>query len=308
MTGQTFIGGKDIYKDFGVVITKGGYNELLNYNEIKAPESNNWPEDHGVEVDLSAVVLNSRTLQIPFYCTDFTKAEAFMDMLETPGEKVLSSTFLTKGYNLRMNTQSSVKSYRQGERTFTVSFTEDKPQVYTYTPVNYNKVIPRTALSVDNIPVQSFGLIYTGSFDNWIKRAKAKDNLSRNLSGLNGAIYDTGIYKSEAFEITIPLLFYIKGEPYQKPKYGDFNADYNGDFLITRWIQQMGRADMTEFINLYESFLGLLTKPGERTVSYKGVTKKAYYKKAGNFNILSVAPHIAVSFDLTMVCTQSEKN
>lgn len=308
MTGQTFIGGKDIYRDFGVVITKGGYNDLLNYNEIKSPVSNDWPEDHGVEVDLSKVVLNNRTLQIPFYSTDFAKAEAFMDMLETPGEKILSSTFLTKGYNLRMNAQNSINAFRKGERTFTVSFTEDKPQLYAYIPVNYNKVIPRTPFSIDGIPIQSFGLIYTGSYENWLKRAKAKGNLARNLAGTDGILYDVGAYKSESFEITIPLLFYIKGEPYQKPKYGDFNADYNGDFLITRWIQLIGRADMTEFISYYESFLGLLTKPDERTINYKGITKKAYYKKAGNFNIFSVAPHIAVSFDLTMVCTQSEKN
>lgn len=308
MTGQTFIEGKDIYKDFGIVITKGGYNELLNYNEIKGPVSNNWPEEHGVEADLSKVLLNSRTIQIPFYCTDFTKAETFMDLLETPGEKILNSTFLTKGYKLRMNAQNNIKAYRRGERTFTVSFTEDKPQIYNFTPVNHNQDIPRTPLSIDRIPIQSFGLIYTGSYDNWLKRAKTKNNLSVNLTTFNGSRYDTGIYKTEAFELTLPLLFFMKGEPFQKSKYGDFNADYNGDFLITRWVQTMGRADMTTFISCYESFLGLLTQPGERTVSYKGITKKAYYKKAGNFKILSVAPHIAVSFDLTLVCTQSEKN
>lgn len=308
MKGQTFIGGSDLYADFGVVITKGGYNELLNYNEIKAPLSNHWPEEHGVEADLSAIALNSRTLQIPFYCTDFDRAEAFMDMLETPGEKVLSSTFLTKGYKLRMNAQNGIKAYRQGERTLTVSFTEDQPQVYTYAPVEYAKVIPDTPLSVDGIPVRSFGLIYTGAYDPWLKRAQAKGNVARTLSGSHGAIYDTGIYRSEAMEMVLPLLFYIRGTPYQQPRPGDYNADYNGDFRITRWMQQMERADMSEFIRSYESFLGLLTQPGERTVSYKGVTKKAYYKKAGNFNLLSVAPHIAVAFDLTVVCTQSELN
>lgn len=309
MNGQTFIGGKDIYKDFGVIITKGGYNGLLNYNEIKAPVSNDWPEYHGVETDLSAIYLNSRQVTIPFYGTDFNKTEAFLNFLEQAGGGVLSSSFLTKGYQLRISGQDIQKIFRKGERTFNLSFTEDTPQRYTYRPIGYNKKLPGNDILIDNISLKTLGLIYTGSHSEFLRRSEAKENLLRSIETVDGNLYDMpGGYKTNSMEILIPLLFYIKGTPVQRPIPGDFDDDYNNDFNITRWFEMIQRADMSTFIACYESFLGLLTRPGEHTICYKNISKKCYYKSACNFNILSVCPDIAVAFDLILVLTQSEMN
>lgn len=309
MRGQTYIGGRDIYRDFGVVITKGGYNDLLNYNEIKEPVSNDWPEYHGVEVDLSAVYLNNRVVNISFYGIDLVKTELFLDFLQSQNGMVLSSTFLTKGYQLRLLNSETLKAYRKGQREFSLTFMEDIPQRYTYIPVGYQKIIPDAGIFIDHVRLKSLGLAFTGSNQAFLRRGEAKENLTRSIETSDGTIYDTaGGYKEVANEIMLPLAFYIKGDPVQKPKPGDFNDDYNGDFKITRWLQTIRRADMSTFVACYESFLGLLTQPGEHTVSHKGISKKCYYKSASDFNIISVNPDIVVSFNLTLILTHSELN
>ena len=53
MTETIYIDDIDIYARYGVVITSGGYDGLLAFPALKDPEANDWPEEDGVEVDLS---------------------------------------------------------------------------------------------------------------------------------------------------------------------------------------------------------------------------------------------------------------
>lgn len=53
MTGYCYIDGIDIYDEFGVIVEGDGYDELLSFPSLKEPDKNDWPEENGIEVDLS---------------------------------------------------------------------------------------------------------------------------------------------------------------------------------------------------------------------------------------------------------------
>ena len=53
MRGNFFIDGLNAYDAFGVWIVKGGYKDLLKFPAMTEPEKNDWPEEDGVEVELS---------------------------------------------------------------------------------------------------------------------------------------------------------------------------------------------------------------------------------------------------------------
>ena len=49
MIDNCYIDGISICNRFGVWVTKGGYNGLLAFPAMKEPESNDWPEEDGIE-------------------------------------------------------------------------------------------------------------------------------------------------------------------------------------------------------------------------------------------------------------------
>ena len=53
MTTNLYIDGESALGRFGVRVTRGGYNGLLAYPSLREPEANDWPEEDGIEVDLT---------------------------------------------------------------------------------------------------------------------------------------------------------------------------------------------------------------------------------------------------------------
>ena len=66
MTGEFFIDNTNIFTAFGVCVKEGGYDELLAFPALVEPDKNVWPEEDGIEVDLSAPVLSGKELAISF--------------------------------------------------------------------------------------------------------------------------------------------------------------------------------------------------------------------------------------------------
>ena len=66
MIDNCYIDGISICNRFGVWVTKGGYNGLLAFPAMKEPESNDWPEEDGIEVDLSDPKLEPKEAAVSF--------------------------------------------------------------------------------------------------------------------------------------------------------------------------------------------------------------------------------------------------
>ncbi|MCC8036700.1 MAG: hypothetical protein LIP02_00965 [Bacteroidales bacterium] len=65
-TGSLYVDGYDVYKQFGMYVVSGGWNELVAYPPLKTVNYNDWQEEDGIEADLSAPVLNTREVSIKF--------------------------------------------------------------------------------------------------------------------------------------------------------------------------------------------------------------------------------------------------
>lgn len=68
MTGACTIDSVDI-STLGMFITKGGDNGFILFPEQKEPDSNDWPEEDGLEVDNDKPVFNARKFTVQYCCT-----------------------------------------------------------------------------------------------------------------------------------------------------------------------------------------------------------------------------------------------
>ena len=66
MRGELYIDNRDAYTDFGVWITRGGYDGLLPFPELVEPGRNDWPDEDGIEPDLEKPTLKPLELNITF--------------------------------------------------------------------------------------------------------------------------------------------------------------------------------------------------------------------------------------------------
>ena len=60
MNNNLYIDDLNVLGRFGCRVTRGGYNDLLAFPAMKEPEKNDWPEEDGIEVDLSDPKLQPR--------------------------------------------------------------------------------------------------------------------------------------------------------------------------------------------------------------------------------------------------------
>ena len=82
MTGRLYIDGHDAYKQWGVYVVSGGWNELIAYPPLKTVEYNDWQEEDGIEADLSDPKLNTKEVSINIaYGGLFSRFIEFVTML-----------------------------------------------------------------------------------------------------------------------------------------------------------------------------------------------------------------------------------
>ena len=71
MKQNVYMDGTDAYAVYGVSViasSGGSYHELMAYAPLKDFPKNDWPEEDGIEVDLSEPRLETRTLTLRFVC------------------------------------------------------------------------------------------------------------------------------------------------------------------------------------------------------------------------------------------------
>lgn len=64
MIGKILIDGIDIYSEFGVYAVDGGLCGLLSWPSLKQPDTIDYPDENGIEVDLEYPALSSKTFTI----------------------------------------------------------------------------------------------------------------------------------------------------------------------------------------------------------------------------------------------------
>ena len=70
MKDNCYIDNVSTCNQFGVWVTRGGYSDLLAFPAMREPDYTDWPEHDGIEVDLSAPILEEKTVDITFFAAD----------------------------------------------------------------------------------------------------------------------------------------------------------------------------------------------------------------------------------------------
>jgi len=138
-TGKTQMDSQDLYDTYGLSIVESSYKSLISYPPMKAVVFNDWPEENGIEVDLTSPVLDTKNVTLTFLSNDFYKLRAFYNELKDGGHQTFN--FFEIGYNLvmlRMTGQQNLKVVEGTQQyTFSLTFSDDFPlRSYNYQTPN----------------------------------------------------------------------------------------------------------------------------------------------------------------------------
>lgn len=208
INGNFFINSKNAFDYYGVLVAKDGYKGFFSPPQMKAIEANDWPEEDGIEPDLSAPAFEARTFNVDFLCTDTDRIDSFYSELIKPGYQSFELSELGTTFSLRYVDQKNTKRLKNGE-VFSISFSEDVPLAgYTYTaPAPVALASQDYALDGMNLSSGYGLLVGEGTDDSFRSRAAAKSNLKTTTNGETGVFYDTGIMRVKTRDADASLLF-----------------------------------------------------------------------------------------------------
>lgn len=306
MTGLWYIDGIDIYAKYGIGISRDGFGGLITFPSIKDLYYNDWPESDGIDVDLSEIKLNNKTVDLTFACVtrDNEKIDDFIIFLTEPGYRTLSFTSLGRSWQLRLNKESARNVEREAQE-FTLQFYDDFPRdlllVYPYvlgtesgdllitedgqylidmsnaytSAMGHGMNMPLSEYQLDSISFSKYGLVVNKGRAEIYKIPDLKTNLEVNIGSQDSVQYDTyfNVFKSK--EVTLECSFLTK------------NIDM--------------------FWNNYSAFFSALTAPDERLlgVDYMNDTFECHYKSSSNFKIEMHPSYILCQFNLVLVFIRS---
>ena len=190
-TGHLYIDGHDVYRQYGVYVIDGGWNELVAMPPLKSVTSNDWQEEDGIEVDLSAPVLNTREVSIKFAVAGlFSSFFDLIDVLSDGAYHTFVCTEIGRTYRLRLTQQPNLKGLKLLGHA-TLKFADDFPlNGYRYNAPQ-TTILQTEDYLFDDVPFSRYGVrIIKGTYDEITRSAAVKQNMLRNINSQSGAIYD----------------------------------------------------------------------------------------------------------------------
>lgn len=212
MKGRMLVDGEDVFVKYGIFVEQYGYKALIQQPAFKKLDSTEWPEDDGEEVDLTAPVLDTKSLSMQFCMTDKMKAESFFHALSQGSYHTFKFADLQREYVLRMTSNGSMSSnIRLGNLTLT--FSQDDCRIPSSPPMDEGvSGVRQHGYEIDGIDMSRFGAyVLDGTDDSIRKAANAKSNLSVSTQDRNGIVYDGKYMFFKSKDITLNLLINAAG-------------------------------------------------------------------------------------------------
>lgn len=226
MKNLLFIDGKDAFTEYGVFVEQYGYKQLIQFASFKKIDITDWPDEDGVEADLTDPKLDTRSLHIQFCITNIRYAEDLFDELSIGAYHTFEFKELGRSYKLRLTSNGTFKSFiRLGKLTLT--FSDDFPVVPTGSHYALGKSgIRQIGFEIDGIDISQFGsYVLDGSEDSIRKAANTKDNLKISSSTTAGVIFDDSSLRFKSKDVTLKLLI-------DAPDISEFWERYDGLFAV----------------------------------------------------------------------------
>ena len=273
MKGRLYIDGKDAYTEYGVYVVQGGWNELVAYPPLKAVDGNDWQEEDGIEVDLSAPVLNTREVSLKIAFSDFgDRFFAFISILSDNAYHTFDCRHIKRTYRLRLVSQPNL-TVAQAIGTATLKFADDFPLPgYTYKRPASN-VAAYDDYTFDGMKFTDYGVrVLKGTLDEVMKTPTVKTNLLRNISTQAGALYDGKNVSYKSKDVKIQCL--------------------------------MRANTLDELWRNYDALLYDLIRPEERVLKVKKIDKEfPFYYKSCQITDFYPTGKIWLQFTLTVTFT-----
>lgn len=273
MIDNCYIDGISTQSRFGVWVTKGGYKDLLTFPALADPDKNDWPEEDGIEVDLSAPRLQEKEITISFLASnpDIDVCD-FIAFISTPGYHTLRVPSLGREWRLRLLTQTKNKRY-QNACEFSLKFAEDIPVRPAISLPGPGLFVHDSGYELDGVSFANYGVVVDIARDELLKSPAVKQNLNRKVSIADGRIYDAEHLVFGSKEVTFKC--------------------------------HLKAVSTDAFWQCYDAFFSALVQPEERMLYVDSIreTYPCYYKQSSNFKVLSLRAPVVVEFNLTLVFT-----
>ena len=185
-----YIDGVDI-ATFGARLVQGGLNGVLSYPALKGVEVVSWPESDGAVADLSNIKLGGKDFTFTFALNgENSDLTGFYSYLTQIPYRIYNFYNIGRSYRLRVQEMTTLSSLGD-QHLVSCKMSDDFPLR------NYEYVAPsRTVVSCDDYKLDlvyfsTYGIrVGRGTLQNIVKPGKVKPLLTRDISILEGRIYD----------------------------------------------------------------------------------------------------------------------
>ena len=272
-TGSLYVDGFDAYEQFGLYVVAGGWNELVAMPPLKTVKTNDWQEEDGIEVDLSAPVLNTREVSIKFAVAGlFSSFFDLLDVLSDGAYHTFVCTEIGRTYRLRLTQQPNLKGLKLLGHA-TLKFADDFPlNGYRYNAPQ-TTILQTEDYLFDDVPFSRYGVrIIKGTYDEITRSAAVKQNMLRNINSQSGAIYDPEQVTFKSKDVKLYCL--------------------------------MRAETLDELWNNYDALLYDLIRPGERLLGVDALKQEfPFYYKSCQVTEFCPTGRIWMQFVLTITFT-----
>lgn len=215
--GSCIIDGIDL-ATLGIFIGRGGSDDFISFPERRAPAQNDWAEHHGLEVDLSDLVFEAKTVKVNYVlvATDETtfknRLNAFENLHFSPGYRQIYVREFNKTFSLRFVGFSDYKhkggllKRQKKVAKIAVEYAMDHPlQLFAATPTVPTATRDTLAqITLNGFDLSRFGIVVRDAYSTALRPRSAKGTLERKSSATHGTIADVGIApKRQARQIAV---------------------------------------------------------------------------------------------------------
>jgi len=270
MTGKLYIDGLDAYSNYSIFVRDKGYDELVEYPALKDINTNDWPEEDGIEPDLESPVLDAKQFKMEFAVHKNIRTALFIDSITNGAYHEFNFAEIGRTYKLRL-TQNPSFTLFNGIELMQLKLSNDFPisDSYSYTPPASS--LPNTGYDIDGKDFGQYGIrVLSGTLSEVLKMPTVKDNLLIDLKNEQGIIYDDQEVFFKSKDVKLNLL--------------------------------MTANSLSEFWRNYDAFIYDLIRPEERMlyVEYTGYEYPCYYKSCNVSNFSPTGGKVWFKFTLTL--------
>ena len=258
------IDGIDI-RTLGMFILRNGSNDFLSFPTRREPDTNDWAEHDGLDVDLSECTFEAKKVSVQLYISAAAETlfKQRLTALETmhfaAGYRTVLVKEFGKTFQLRFlgfsgyRHKGGLAKYGQKSGRLTVEYMMDDPvQYFTAPQPPKGGAVSASHVLLDGADLSGYGIIVKDIYSTSLQPRQAKPVLERTFRTINGITADTGAApKKAAKQITIDCV--------------------------------MTAGTLSDFYTNYNALFGAVNKAGVLVLGTRNGNFNCYYRAMGGF-------------------------